>query len=167
MNIHPNTLAARCAAFNRANTEANRLAPLYLAALAPFVGKQVIKAAGGFLEKVKAVFPKTAHPDTPGRADGCTVWESSGAGYSLTFTVKTCELSASRSPDCQIGNYAEACVYVAELSNGVLTKLCPLQPRRTDYSPDQIAALRKEAERTREAARNAESACHPFGLFDR
>ncbi len=165
--VYPSALAAKCAAHNRANAEANRLAPLYLAALAPFVGLPVLKADGTWRQKVRDVFPAPLQPAdiTPSRQ--FSVWTETGHGYSVTVHVKTWDASASRTPDCQIAQYAEAHVYVGELQNGVLAKLGNPNPALpTDYSPELIAAARKLAESTRQAAREAESACQPFGLFD-
>lgn len=166
--VYPSPLAARCAAFNRANAEANRLAPLYLAALAPFVGLPVLKADGTWRQKVRDAFPAPLQPANVSPSRQFSVWTETGAGYSVCFHVKAMEASAGRSDDYQIANYAESYVYVGELRDGVLTKIGnPNGPLPTDYSPEAVAAARKLAEETRQAARDAESACQPFGLFDR
>ena len=62
--IYSSPLAARCAAFNMANAEANRLSAATIAALAPFVGKKVLKADGSLTAAVKAIDDSAVLPDS-------------------------------------------------------------------------------------------------------
>ena len=165
--VYPSTLAARCAAQNIVNAEANRLSVLTILALTPFVGQKVIKTGGGLMEKVKAVLPSAI--------ESVQKWLS-GSDYVLRFALKTHEVTAGRrnalgsGDDYQIAHYAEMTFDVGELGHGsdagVLVKLSGPTNYPTDHNPDKVFELRKLAETAKEAARNAESACYPFGLFD-
>ncbi len=148
---HTTALAARVAAFNRANAEINRLAPLYRAAVAPFIGRKVITAAGEYTAAIRKVFP--AHPSvnvySPHK--GC-------------FTVKVCEAYGDHS--CV---YAEPYFYAFTVAHdGTAEALThPFEPLETAFTVDGVTAARKAAEDARKAARQAENACGPFGLYDR
>jgi hypothetical protein len=160
--IHSSPLAARCAAFNAVNAEANRLSALTIAALTPFVGKKVLKADGSLTAAVKAVLPPAA-PDVQ-------KWLAH-SNYSLCFALKTYETTADRNnrpgEDYRIAHYAEVYFYAGEVKDGVLIKLSDPINLPTDHNPEKVAELRKIAEAAKEAARQAESACGPFGLYDR
>ena len=54
------------------------------------------------------------------------------------------------------------------MQNGVLTKLCPApEGLRTDWLETEVIEARKVAEAAKDAARQAENAVYPFGMFDR
>lgn len=149
---HTTALAARVAAFNRAHAEVNRLAPLYRAAVAPFIGRKVITAAGDYTAAIRKVFPA---------ADPSVQVYSPHKGC---FVVKTCEPYGDHT--CV---YAESYFYAFTVAHdGTAEPLAhPFEPLRTDYTVDSVTAARKAAEAAREAARQAENACGPFGMYDR
>ena len=157
MKKHTSLLAAKVAAVNAANDYANKLFPLLSAALAPFMGEQVEKAAGGLLEKVKRALP--VFPNTP----ALSVYRG-GSGYSLTWNVKTCELYGEHG--CA---YHETPVFVANLRGGIAEKWdgVPFQPLRTDYTDAEIFALRQANDAAKKAASAAAAALYPFGEWDR
>jgi len=151
MKNHPSLLAARVAAMNAAHAEVNRLAPIYRAIFAEYIGQKVTKADGSLLAKIKARLP-----------------ESSLQVYSPhvgCFVVKT-----SASYGDHFCTYAEPYFY-AFTENRHAGHICEklgheFEPFRADYTAEEVCQLRKTAEEAREAARNAESACSPFGLYD-
>lgn len=160
MKKHTSPLAAKVAAVNSANAYANALFPLLSAALAPFMGQQVEKVAGGLLEKVKRALPVfTAPADSP----SLQVYRYP-SGYSLTWVVKTRELYGPHS--CV---YHETSVFIANLRNGVAEKWdgAPFEPLRTDYTEAEVCALREANTAAKKAASDAASALFPFGEFDR
>jgi hypothetical protein len=147
-------VAAKVEAVNLANTEAIRLHPLLSEALAPFVGKKVIKIDGGLLEKVKAALPELPN------GIGVRV-HYDRASYSMRWAITA---SVSYAYSCC---YHEASVTVGELDGCVLTKLTPVGEYRTDYSVAEVLALRAECDRAEQALRDANGALSPFGRYDR
>jgi len=156
--IYDSPLAARCAAQNRVNVECNWLSTLTITALAPFLGKKVIKADGTLTAAVRAILPVPA--------EDVQRWLAH-SDRALCFNLKVDELTAGTWPGDTRAHYSEAYFYAGELENGVLVKLSEPTDRAANYDPAAVAALRKVAEAARETARDAESACNPFGLFDR
>lgn len=154
---HASALAAKVAAVNSANAYANEIFPLLVIALAPFVGQQVEKAAGGLLEKVKRVLP--LFPNTV----ALSVYRNL-SNYSLAWTVRTCAGYGEHS--CV---YHETTVYIAKLSGGVLEPWdgAPFEPFRTDYTEAEVLTLRAANEAAKRAASAAASALYPFGEWDR
>ncbi len=147
---HKTALAARVAAFNKAHAEINRIAPLYRAALAPFIGQHITTAQGEYLAKVKKTFPASPlQVFSPHK--GC-------------FVVKVCEPYGDHT--CV---YAEPYFYACTVShNGNAEALShEFEPLRTDYTVESVQDAREAAEVAREAARQAENACAPFGQYDR
>lgn len=149
---HASALAAKVAAFNRAHTEVNRLAPLYRAAVAPFFGKKVTTAQGDYTAAIRKVFPVVG--------EGVQVHSP----HKGCFVVKTCEHYGDHA--CV---YAEPYFYAFTLDReGNAQPLAhEWEPLRTDYTEEKVIELRKVAETAREAARAAESALAPFGEYDR
>ncbi len=157
---HASHLAARVAAVNRANAEANRLFPILAAAIAPFLGKKVVTAQG---DRTQA-FRKALDPlcELSG-AQFPQAFVSVLGGYTVTLEVRTRESYGDHS--C---TYHDTAIYLGALRDGVLIeRQNSFEPLRTDYSADEVARLRIAAEQARDTAREAESACNPFGLFDR
>lgn len=143
-------LAARCAAFNAAHAEINRLAPLYRAAFAKFHGQHVTTAGGDYLAKIRKTLPP-ASPDVQIYSPhvGCfvvKVWTSDG----------------------HCAHYAEPYFYAfSKNHDGTTAPLAwEFEPYKTDYTPEGIAEARKAAEIAEKAAQDAKSACGPFGLHD-
>lgn len=147
--MNQNRLAAKVAAQNKANAEANRLVPLFVALFTEAVGQKVFKTDGSLAKKWADRLP----------ASNQTLYKRQ-SNYSLGFCVKADAEVDGRT------HYAEQGIHVGEVSDGVLTKLNPSDPVPVDYDAQVIAELRVTAERLKEQARHAENACHPFGLFD-
>lgn len=142
-------LSAKVAARNNANRIAWELAPKLFEVLAPFVGQKVILATGGKSAKLKAALAAFCQSTVP-----VSIWIDQGHGYSLVLRVKTCE-SGPRS--CA---YMEASIYLGELNCGVLTKLFEMPEARhyrTDYTPEEVRALREDWKAKRDAASAARS----------
>jgi len=161
MQSHDTALAAKVAAQNEANAVANQHTPALLAALSPFMGKNVCKVTGELLAKVKAALP--ALPDYSNNRD-VSCWVSTGHGYSITLNVKTCH--GQRKKDYTGAHYAETLVYLGELSNGELSKLYPFEPRHTDYTEAEIIAARKEVNAAKDALSKAQGKLAGFGEHD-
>lgn len=157
MKKHTNALSAKVAAVNAANAYANEIFPVLSAALAPFMGQQVEKAAGGLLEKVKRALPIFTD------SHALSVYRD-GGGYSLRWTVKTCESYGEFS--CV---YHETPVFIANLRNGVAEKWngAPFATLRTDYTEAEVLELRAKNDAAKRAASAAASALYPFGEWDR
>lgn len=164
---HANALAAKVAAVNRANAEARRLYPLLVAAFAPYYGQKVIKVNGDVLASVEKTLPPL--PGWGDTANRLCVYRNRVSSYALSYVVKVSENYAGPHGDQCV--YHEVTIYPCDLdgpnakapSGGgewVLTA-------RTDWTAEEVSALRVTAAKAREAARNAESALQPFGEYDR
>lgn len=149
-------LTARVKARNLANKMANELSRKYAEAFAPFIGKQIDKVDGDFLEKVKKIVP--ADPNVP----GVSTYRNK-TRYDLVFYVKVC-VNVEGEGTCV---YEEQSMYIGKLDGQVLTALTPRPDRPTDYSVEKVLALRKAYEAAKNAASEAESALFPFGEYDR
>lgn len=159
MKNHSSPLAARVAAVNLANTVALDYAPKLRAALTPFFGRKVIKTDGSLLQAVAEIVPSG---NTYG--NNVQIFRDSWSNYSLYWIVKTWE-------QCNgCAYYHGTSVYVGNLEGQILREwngADSLAGLRTDWTTEEIEQKRVAAEKAKEIARNAESACFPFGMFDR
>lgn len=143
-------IEAQIEAVNVARAEYNRLAPLLIAAIRPFVGKKVKKVTGELTEKFKSILPESNLPHS----------YHSGSNYSLCFVVKSC-----------IGYgehfclYHEESIYFGDLTDGILVKEATFEPRKCDYTVAEISELRKKADDAEKAFDKAKSALHPFSRY--
>ena len=164
MKIHSSALAAKVAAVNAANAEAIRLHPILSAVFAPLIGSKIEKVDGPLLESVKKLMP--ALPNTV----ALSVFRSPSR-YSLVWTVKACESYDGGTRFTNGCIYHETSCYIGELDGAILKALVPfentLKGVRTDWTENEVAALRAKAEATKKAASEALSALHPFGEYDR
>lgn len=132
MKYNP-TLEGKVAARNRVNREANERVAAMLVALLPFVGQKVCKVTGELLQKVNDSLPQV--PNEPNLA----IFYSTGHGYSITARFKVSEIvEGGRSV------YMEELVYLAELSNGILTKVLEFEPRTYNFTAQYVNDARKE-----------------------
>lgn len=159
---YKNNLEARVAAFNKVNEEANRLHPLLLDFFLQYVGKKVlIKNGESLAGKVKEKFNQIII------LPGFSMYRQSGANW-LCYILRRVEQTGGQYSNSMI---AEASMSIGNVADdGVMTDVValPTAPlRRTNYSVSQIEDLRKIASAKREEARQAESALHPFGDYDR
>lgn len=165
MTTHKTILAARIAATNSANAEANRLKPLLLVALAPFVGQKVAINGGGLVAKAKAAVEAVLPPYSHAIHTYKLVSQ-----YSVAYIVKSCaNYDDGRGHFCAV--YHEAAVYVGELSGHTLEKLChiteAIPPLKCDYTEAEIIARREAYKAAKKVADAAQSALGHFGEFDR
>ena len=132
-------IEAKVKARNRLNKEIFNIVPAVFAALAPFVGQKIELANGGLTNKVTKALPVL--PNTT----RLHAHYSTGHGYSLTVTIRTCENTSSF---CE---YTETVIYLGDLSNGVLTRIFE-QPNPKDYptqfSTDTVLSLEAEIRKT-------------------
>jgi len=162
MKIYDTALAAKIAARNEVNRIANESFADAAKALEPFVGQKVCKVNGTLLEKVKKALP----PTISANGSGPHSWYSTGHGYSIVLNIKTCT-SAKTKGDYQNAHYAEAGLYLADISDGFLAKIRSEVPSwKTDYTEEYVIEARQEAEKADKAKRDAESKIHYFGMYD-
>jgi hypothetical protein len=147
-------LEARIKAVNAANAYAMELYDTLSAVFAPLVGSKIEKVDGDLLARIKSQVP--ALPCTP----ALHVYRDRSP-YSLRYVVKTCEVHQGSA------YYHEASVYVGDMRDGVLTKLCDRPDYRTDYTSAEVVANRAAYEAARKVYEDARSALHPFGEYDR
>jgi len=162
--FHSNALAAKVAAVNSANAEAQRLFPILSAIFAPLVGCKVEKVDGSLLASVAKLLPdplSTFH-----------VYRQSSR-YSMAWIVKGSEnYQTGHDIGTQYGTaaYHEAVIYIGDLDGQTLKSLYGpenITKLRTDYTAEQVAELRKVCSAAKQAARDAESALSHFGEYDR
>lgn len=149
-------LIAKVAAVNRCHAAAKELFPQLVAIFTPLVGQKLEKASGGLLQKIRALLPE--FPNT----QQLQIYRSSSA-YSLTWNVKTCELTP---PNGCV--YHEVGVYVGSMSNGILTSVSEnLSELRSDYTVEEVLRLRANYTVLKNAAQNAYGLLSDFGEYDR
>ena len=173
---YPSKLAAKVAAQNEANETANSMYQKAVDAITPFLGKKICKDDGGLLEKVKA-----ALPEVTGNQNEINGYYSTGHGYNLTINIRAYAASVSTRPGFGQHSFTgEAVLYIAEIRDGALTKICEPYIRRTDYTETEIQdarrvfeearkvfeEARKVFEEARSALSNAQSNLHGFGEYD-
>ena len=155
MEAYRQRLEAKVKAVNTAHAIANEWHLKLREYFTQFVGKQIFKAAGGFLEKVKKGMPELP-------CDTKTHIYRRNSNYSLCFTVKTCEQWTEYG--CL---YYEVTFHVGELNDGVLTTISDAESNlRTDFTPEEIQQKRKAFETAKKAADIARSNLYPFGEID-
>jgi hypothetical protein len=151
-----NQLAAFVLATKAAHKYANELHPLLYEAVKPFVGSKVLTADGSLTAKLKKALPEMPH-SVALRVSRLS--HNSGFPHELAFVVKTCQLI----PESEGCLYDEECVYVGNLSNGVLTDMChPVTDRKCDYRLEEIEAQQAEVKRLKKLYEEAKSNLYPF-----
>ena len=157
-------LDAKVAAVNKANAEANRLQPLFVEAMRPFIGTKIL-THGGLARKPKAIIEKLMPPFVADGYKTPSVWRDS-SNYSLRYSVKVCVNTAS-------GNgcaYHEASFHVGDLDGYNLSAVPDAEAcgkaYRTDYTAEEVRQLRKALDESEKAFRAAQSALGPFGRYD-
>ena len=155
-------LEAKVRAVNAAHAYLPKLREDLRKALTPFIGKKVLKQGGSLTAKVEKAL-ESVLPKSNGAPYSQAHVFRFRSEYSLTFTVKTCKPTG----DCGC-LYYERSVDIGNLKHGVLTELDGREwiAPRADYTAGEIEGKRKAAEEAREKAREAESACWPFGERD-
>ena len=149
-------LAARVRGVNNANRYAVEVVyPQLVAVFTPLVGQKIEKVDGSLLAKYESLLPKFE--------DGNVLHVyRHRSNYSLAWVVKTCESVPPHG--C---TYHETVVYIGEMSNGVLTKICDPLKAKCNYTVEEVVEARKVHEAAKKKASDALSALHPFGEYDR
>lgn len=165
--IHTTPLEAKVAAYNRAHEEANRLAPLVVAALGPFKGTKVELSTGGFRKNVKASLPELP---CYSKGDHRVSASVSLGTYSIKLDVRATAPYIHPRGDGHEGSVTvEVTVYIAETRDGILgafndnardPQLC------TVYTADVIREKRAEVVRANAILSDAKSALYPFSEYD-
>ena len=162
MTIHSNPLDAKIAARNAVHAAALEYWPKLRVALCPFVGKKITTVSGRLTAKVLAALPESG----AGRAQPTPVhlWYQASS-YTLRVTFEVCECSAGRH-DCSIAQYAETCIPLGDIKDGVLTDLIAPYDLRTDYNADNIRELREQVQTVRNELQTLENCLVHFGEHD-
>lgn len=155
---HSTALDANVAAVNAAGSYAREIHSKLAGIFAPLIGVNIMKADGSLMAKYAKLIPEFPHTTR------LHVYDSS-SDYSLSWTVKACELSES-GRDYAYPAYREVTVYVGRLRNKVLQQILNVPEYKTDYSAAEIVEARKAYEAAKKIARDAESALIPFGAND-
>jgi hypothetical protein len=154
MDSRQRRLETKVKAFNAAHQFANELYPKLAAVFTPLVGCKVVKVDGSLLAKVASQLPEMPNTHNlmvyPGHSN-----------YSLRWVVKTSEMDSEHT--CL---YAEAGVYVADIRDGVVTKIYDAPNLRSDYAVAEIEVKREIYKAAKRAADAAYSALSPFGEYD-
>ncbi len=150
---HASALSAKVAATNAANAEVNRLAPLYRALFAQYIGAKVVKADNSLLAAIKTKLP------TP--SPGFQVYSP----HVGCFVVKVCVPYGEHS--CV---YAEPYFYAFTLDRHAGCVCQALghewEPLKADYTVEGVQSLRAEVEKAEEALRELSSGLGPFTKGD-
>jgi hypothetical protein len=166
-------LNARVRAHNRVNKRALELHGELVEIFRPFIGKKVLTNSG-FVAKLRPQIDAIRDREGSSHEGGFQLYYNGGR-YSLVFTLKAWEPYKGEQYG---GSYAEASIYVGEFGNQTsqnpeglpqdhLASVRETPPDlRTDYSADEVRALRKAEREASEKAREAESALSPFGRYD-
>lgn len=153
-------LAVEIEAENKVNALIKDYAPAMFANAKALEGRPVFKADGSLRKDAQAVLDI---PTPPERHD--MIFLSRG-GYSLAFTFKTSAWAKNErehmSDHCA---YAQTTVYIGDMENGVLGPVKEFQEEayKSDYTLEEVLALRAICETARRVYEEARSACNPFG----
>lgn len=145
-------LAARVKAVNRANAKAIQLYKQLAEFFAEYVGQKVVKADGDLLAKIK--LPKFEN------GNGLMIYRYP-SHWCLKWVVKTCEIVDG------IAYFHETAVAVGILDGNILAKLCDPIEARTDYTVEEVQAIRRDFQSAEERLRELQSRLYPFGVYDR
>ena len=135
-------LAARIKARNRAGEVAKELFPQFVEIFKPLVGEKVCKVDGSFLKKIADQLPSGDYPDA--FPDPTVMYYRNRSEYTVSFTIKTC--ASNGEEGCA---YEEVTVYVADLSNGIVTdkEYDPPDYRSRFQKNDSATVLQQPAKR--------------------
>jgi hypothetical protein len=151
-------LAAKVAAINAAHAETNRLAPLYRALFARYIGAKVTKADGSLLAAIAKQLPEAA--------PGFQVFSP----HVGCFVVKTSRQTAPDSNGFSIAHYAEPYFYAFTLDRHAGNVCQALrhewEPLRADYTVEGVQEIRAKVEEAEETARKLAADLGPFKMSD-
>lgn len=148
-------LEAKVLAVNKVKAEINRVAPLFIAAVVPFLNKKVLKV-GGFTEQLKKVLPEV------------NAFQSyrSASNYGLYYVVRECVNYTGNTYGDTFATYYEETFCFGEVKDGILVKLAEFEPRRCDYTAEEVRQNRIAVGEARDALHAAEFKLCPFGEYD-
>lgn len=152
-----NSTQAKITARNRVNAQVNEVAPKILEALKPFVGKKVIVGANNLSAQLtKALEPflgwQKVFPNPQ-------IYRSS-LSYILSFVFKTSEMDSKNT--CV---YQEEYVYFGNLEGANLKELIEFMPRKTDFSLEEVEAVRAELTKLETRVGELNSKLAHFGRY--
>lgn len=149
---------------NTVNRIGNEIFPALVEAFRPYLGENIRKQSGGLFAKIEKQIKEVEaqFPTHPSLHMICM----NGLEYSLSYMVKCCETFCKDGKDYGEAIYSDTTVYIANLSNGVITSLYDPPEFKTDYDADTIIEARKTFKAAEEALSEARSALHPFGEND-
>ena len=149
-------LEAKVSAANKCRAEGNRLFSILSAIFTPFVGQKVFKADGTLLKKHHEAVETLNLP-----YDHKLQVHRHSSDYSLAWTITartTDEKGHSQSNSITI--------YIGDISNGVLTKMCTDPNYKTDYAVEEVLKAREKLKIAKKAVSDAEGELYPFGEYD-
>lgn len=145
-------LVALVGAVNEAGRQGNRLYETLAERFRPLVGKQVLKKDGTVMEKYKELLPEM--PLMPSLVHICR--ESSI--YSLMWRVRTTAFIPGTSDHQQ----HSLTVYVARISNGVLTEINDHPRFKVDYDFEEVKEAQAKVKSAKKRLEDAEAELYPF-----
>lgn len=151
-------LETRVRMVNNTHKYGNDLYYILIKAFKPFIGKKIIKKAGGLIQKAQQIINSINSP-----YNGPTqVYKNPNNNYSLSFIVKTCETLNERT------FYYEICIYIGNVENEILKDMdYPFPDLKVNYKAESVIEDRRICKELQEKADNAKSALFPFGMYDR
>lgn len=164
-------LQARVIARNRAGEVANQLYPKLIDIFKEYIGKKVVKANGGLLQKICNKLPDfprelVRNPTTVVFTE--TYWREYSRNEIL-FKVNVSSVNVSAVNVLAYDNSSKVCneevsIYICGLFDGFITHWGGPPNFRTDYNLDEVKSLREEWRVAKQKADDAEKACWPFGV---
>ena len=161
INKFNTALEAKVAARNQVNALANQLSPSILEALKPFIGTKCFNLGAAMSQKLRK-----ALPELPNTVEA-SAYYTTGHGYSLAVVFKTSTMYPGRFGDHCVASYAEETVYLVDIElKSMARKLYDFEPRRTDYTANEVLAARAELKTAKDAVSRAQSKLYHFGEHD-
>ena len=159
MKNYAEILAAKVRARNKCHEVLNRVVPMAIEALRPFIGLDVQLKGYGLKKQLRdAIDPITSN--------GTGMWpliRFDSSRYSISVSVKICEMIHG-DHGCV---YAEESAMLGEVNGGILTKLYEAYvPRREDHTADEIVMIRKQLDGMRSRMSELSSKLMGFGEHD-
>lgn len=149
-------LEARVKAANSCREVASKLYEPLTKVFTDLIGKKICKTDGTLLEKYKKNLENVLIPNT----HELSIYRHH-SDYSLAWSIRACVLNGDSG--CY---YDEVTLYIGDLSDQVLTGICP-KPEFPVYSVENVIAARERLKLAKKALVEAEAEVYPFGEYDR
>ena len=150
-------LSAKVIAVNRVHSVANDLYPKLVEVFKPYVGEKILKHDGSFLKKIEGIASFVDMRDMHNMHNFRI-----NSDYNLAWTIKTSEKDSATT--CL---YYSVGLYIANISNGVLTDIMNADQRRTDFTVEEVEEKQRLLKEAYKAYDKAKSALFPFEELDR